>query len=91
MIEFIPHTPMHVREGSASSWRRWFAWRPVHTERDGWIWLRFTFRRRFYPPIWFCPPAPFNGWFEYSDDKLGFWERRVSTIPQMLARDGDHK
>jgi len=26
----------------------WFAWRPVRTEFDGWTWLTFTYRRRFY-------------------------------------------
>jgi hypothetical protein len=35
------HTRVGPREG-------WFAWRPVFTEFDGWVWLRFIYRRRFY-------------------------------------------
>ena len=66
--------PLHVREGIASEWRRWFAWRPARLEQGGRVWLRSTWRRRFYPPIWFTPPAPVNGWLEYSDERRSRWE-----------------
>ena len=43
----------------------WFAWRPVCTEFDGWIWLRFTYRRRFYLEL----PEQGTGtwWWIYGD------------------------
>jgi hypothetical protein len=68
--------PRHISEGHATSWVRWFAWRPVKTEQGRWVWLRHTYRRRFLPPLWFVPPAPFMGWMEYSDERRGPWERR---------------
>lgn len=66
--------PLHIREGRASEWVRWFALRPVKSEQGHWIWLRWTWRRHFQPPAWFVPPAPATGWFEYSDIRKGFWE-----------------
>ena len=74
MKRFKNHVPLHILEGVATEWRRWFAWRPVWSEQGGWIWLRWTWCRHFTPPIWFTPPAPFGGWFEYSDRRLGWWE-----------------
>lgn len=66
--------PLHILEGTMTAWERWFAWRPVRSEQGNWIWLRSTWRRRFYPPLWFCPPAPVDGWVEYSDSRHGFWQ-----------------
>ena len=74
MRRFKPTTPLHYLDGFATEWRPWFAWRPVRLEQRKWAWLRWTYCRRFTPPLWFCPPAPFNGWIEYSDVKLGYWE-----------------
>lgn len=65
--------PLHIQDGHASEWKRWFAWRPVRSEQGFQIWLRKTWRRKFFPPMWFCPPAPYNGWNEYSDERRGFW------------------
>lgn len=62
-------TPLHVREGEAGPWERWFAWFPVRVgaspETYGYlVWLETIERRWFYPPIWFIPPAPWR-WREY--------------------------
>jgi hypothetical protein len=65
--------PLHIVDGEAQAWHRWFAWRPVRSEQGSYIWLRVTWRRRFLPPLWFCPPAPFEGWYEYSDERRGYW------------------
>lgn len=73
------YVPMHYLEGGATEWQKWFAWRPVRSEQGAWVWLRWTWRRRFTPPLWFCPPAPFDGWIEYSDDRLGYWEEATRT------------
>lgn len=64
--------PMHIQEGQAGPWLRWFAWYPVRSEQDFWIWLRYTCRRWSYPPVWFCPPAPWR-WCEYSDERKNWW------------------
>lgn len=77
MKQYKPTTPMHYYEGLTSEWQRWFAWRPVKLEQGGWCWLRRTWRRRFTPPLWFVPPAPFDGWIEHSDEQLGYWEERA--------------
>jgi hypothetical protein len=58
--------PLHVQEGAATEWRRWFAWHPVRLSsqvyecpgysywHDGsWTWLRWVERRRFYAAPWF--------------------------------------
>lgn len=74
MMTFLPGTPLHVREAAFTDWREWFAWRPVRAEQGGWVWLRQTWRRKVFPPPWFCPPAPATGWFEYSDDRKSCWE-----------------
>lgn len=70
----MTYAPLHILDGEATAWERWFAWRPVLSEQGRYIWLRLTWRRRFYPPIWFCPPAPADGWSEYSDSRQSFWE-----------------
>ena len=67
-------TPLHFREAVFSEWELWFAWRPVKSEQGKWIWLRQTWRRTVIPPAWFVPPAPGDGWSEYSDHKKSFWE-----------------
>jgi hypothetical protein len=72
--------PLHVREGLVTEWAPWFAWRPVRSEQGRWIWCRRTWRRRFRPPAWFVPPAPGNGWAEYSDERRGYWEHPVLTF-----------
>lgn len=64
-----PYTPLHVREGMAGPWQRWFAWFPVVVDAspgcDGRrVWLTYVERRWFYPPTWFIPPAP-HRWREY--------------------------
>lgn len=68
-----PDAPLHVREGKYSAWRSWFAWYPVVTEQRTWVWGRRTWRRTFFPPLWFIPPAP-CALPEFSDVKRGFWE-----------------
>lgn len=65
--------PLHVIEGAATDWERWFAWRPVRTEQNAFCWLRSTWRRRFFPPLWFVPPAPVS-WWQYSDTQRTFWD-----------------
>lgn len=67
------YAPLHIIDGQALGWTRWFAWRPVRSEQGNWIWLRSTWRREFYPPLWFCPPAPYM-WREYSDTKQNYWD-----------------
>jgi hypothetical protein len=64
-----PFVPMHVTEGHGEMWRRWFAWRPVRAEQGQLIWLRYTYRRRFWAAAWFVIPF----WEEYSDIKQSFW------------------
>lgn len=64
--------PLHITDGKAGAWERWFAWRPVRSEQGFWVWGRSTWRRWFYPPIWFVPPAPWR-WREYSDERCGWW------------------
>lgn len=64
--------PMHVSEGAATPWKRWFAWRPVRTEQQTRVWLRPTWRRRYYPAPWFIMEAQ-GGWWEYSDVPQGRW------------------
>lgn len=66
--------PLHIQEAEFTTWREWFAWRPVKTEQGRWVWLRKTYVRRVLPPLWFVPPAPAYGWCEYSDEKRGFWD-----------------
>jgi hypothetical protein len=70
----VGRIPLHILEGSPLPWHRWFAWRPVRSEQGDWIWMRKTWRRRFLPPVWFIPPAPADGWNEYSDIRKSFWE-----------------
>ncbi len=41
-----------------SKWEKWFAWYPVTTVEDKWVWLRKTWR--FYEVIW-------DGYWLYSD------------------------
>lgn len=73
MIVLKPTSPLHVIEGKATAWSRHFVWLPVRSEQGFWIWLRRTWRRRFFAPIWF-DPAPWDGWYQYSDERLSFWE-----------------
>lgn len=73
-MAFKPGTPLHVREGFHTHWWRWFAWHPVRTEQGRWVWLRHTYRRLFWPPMWFCPPGPHGGVYEHSDVCRGFWD-----------------
>ena len=68
-------TPLHIIEGRRSRWVRWFAWHPVRSEQGYWIWFRSTWRRHFLAPIWF-DAAPVGGWFQYSDERRGYWEAR---------------
>ena len=74
-MQLKENAPLHVKEGRATEWRSHFAWWPVRLEQGGWAWMRSTWRRRFQPPAWFCPPAPIDGWNEYSDQKKSFWEQ----------------
>jgi hypothetical protein len=74
MIALAKDAPLHIHEARYTRWSRWFAWRPVKTEQCRSVWLRWTYRRKVYPPIWFVPPAPIV-WNEFSDEQRGFWER----------------
>jgi len=69
-----PNAPLHIRESFVTEWARHFAWLPTRTEQRTWVWLRWTWKRSVRPPAWFIPPAPADGWNEYSDDKRGYWE-----------------
>ena len=73
MSRLFGRAPLHIQEGVASEWEPWFAWYPVKTEQGPWIWLCRTYRRFFYPPAWFIPPAPWR-WREYSCVQKSFWE-----------------
>lgn len=66
--------PMHVKEGAATSWFRWFAWRPVllssqvyenpgytYMHTGDWTWFRWVERRRFYAAPWFV----IHAWDEF--------------------------
>lgn len=70
-----PYQPLHIQEGGGEPWRRWFARRPVKSQQGGWVWLRRTWRRHYWPAPWFILEAQ-GGWNEYSDTKQSFWERR---------------
>jgi hypothetical protein len=74
-VKVADNAPMHVREGIFSPWKEHFAWWPVLSEQGDRIWLRHTWRRRFYAAVWF-DPAPWDGWYEYSDVRLSKWEHR---------------
>lgn len=62
-----PNTPMHVKEGHAGQWYRWFAWRPVQmSEPYGkLVWLKTIERRTFFPALWFVHIVP--QWEEYRE------------------------
>ena len=67
--------PLHVSEGVALPWYKWFAWRPVKSEQDNWIWLRYTYRRRFCPASWFLAGViADNSYWQYSDIQKSIWD-----------------
>jgi len=70
-----PYRPLHVIEGYRLPWERWFAWYPVRSEQGYRVWLRWTWRSRFFAALWF-DPAPYGGYFQYSDERKDFWESR---------------
>lgn len=76
MITLHENAPMHVKEGIHTAWVRSFCWMPHQLEQGNLAWLRWTWRRRFHAPLWF-DPAPVEGWYQYSDEKLSFWERHT--------------
>lgn len=85
MTRLVEGAPLHVQEGCHTAWRRKFVFM-AQLEQGGWAILRRTWRRRFYAPLWFCPPAPYDGWHQYSDIQLGFWE--IESAPLTHRREG---
>ncbi|ASR83382.1 hypothetical protein SEA_CATERPILLAR_82 [Arthrobacter phage Caterpillar] len=55
------YSPMFGR--TVSDWERWFAWRPVHTLDQGWVFGRFVWRRRCVKKA--LLPGPQTFWFQY--------------------------
>lgn len=52
-----------------TKWWRWFAWYPVDTADRGWVWLRWTYRRRIIKHDY----LPIGGdlWFQHAIDPSG--------------------
>lgn len=48
-------------------WERVFSWQPVRTVDDGWIWLKYYWRRKIYSPIPIDPGIPFEESFTYQN------------------------
>ncbi len=53
-----------------SDWKRVFAWKPVHTIDEGWIWLKFYWRRRIHK----------KQFLHGGDDFDDFWFQNVVTL-----------
>jgi hypothetical protein len=49
--------PLHIQEASYSDWVKWYAWYPVQTEQDEWIWFKHVYTRTLYFPRWFNAAA----------------------------------
>ena len=58
-------------------WHRYFAWRPVRTENERWVWWKRVWRRRY-----FCE------WIKFAFYDPNWWEYR--TIQEGDGDDGPH-
>jgi hypothetical protein len=45
-------------------WRPWFAWFPVRTFDDEWVWLRRILRKRYQKKVHL--PGALTHWWEYA-------------------------
>ncbi len=66
-----PFTPMHLREAAYTGWQKWFAWYPVKTEQDEWCFLRYTYYRYAFLPVWFSRSINCDYIVQYSHNKKG--------------------
>ena len=46
-------TSLHIKEASYTGWVKWFAWHPVYTEQEEWIWFENVYTRAAYFPPWY--------------------------------------